>query len=48
MLQRAVDERFINEKNLSLFYLTDDIQKALDYVENPEDTEISIETLRNL
>lgn len=48
MLQRAVDERFINEKNLSLFYLTDDIHKALDYVENPEDTEISIETLRNL
>ena len=48
MLQSAVDARFINEKNLSLFYLTDDIQKALDYVENPEDTEISIETLRNL
>ncbi len=48
MMQNAVDERFINEKNLLLFYLTDDIQKALDHVENPEDTEISIETLRNL
>ena len=48
MMRHAVDERFINEKNLLLFYLTDDIQKALDYVENPEDTEISIETLRNL
>ena len=48
MMRHAVDAKFLNEKNLSLFYLTKDITEALDYVEDPEDMEISIETLRNL
>jgi len=48
MIKIAIGEKFINEKNLSLFYLTDEVTQALDYVENPAETEYSIETLRNL
>ncbi|MBQ9680249.1 MAG: TIGR00730 family Rossman fold protein [Ruminococcus sp.] len=48
MMQKSVEAKFLNEKNFTLFFVTDDIGKALDYIENPDEFETSIETLRNL
>lgn len=48
MMRRSVEARFISEKNLTLFFVTDDIDKALDYIENPEPLDYDIRELRNI
>lgn len=48
LLRHTVDGHFMNEKNLSLYLATDDINKALDYLENPDEIEIDVAFLRNI
>ena len=48
LLRHTVEEHFMSERNLSLFLVTDDVKKALDYLENPDDIEIDVEALRNI
>ena len=48
MLRYMVDKNFIREKNMDLFLVTDDIKKALDYIEDPDEIIVNTEELRHL
>ena len=48
MLRHMVRLNFMSDKNLELFLVTDDIKKALDYLENHEEITVDTEELRRL
>lgn len=48
MLRRAAETNFMSENNFRLFFVTDDIEQALDYIEHPDDLEFDVEELRKL
>ncbi len=47
-LRNAVDNRFMSEKNLELFFISDSIDEILSYIDAPPKKEEDIEKLRNL
>lgn len=48
MLEKAVKENFIPEKNLSIFFVSDNPQKITDYFENYVPDDFSPEFLKNI
>ena len=48
MLHHTADCRFMGQDNFELFYISDDIDKVIDYIENPAVADIDVEKLRNL
>ena len=48
MLKYTASENFMSEKNLELFYISDDIDSVLDYLENPPKPDFEISELRRI
>lgn len=48
MFEKAVNENFVPEKNLSLFFVSDNPQKITDYFENYVPDDFSPEFLKNI
>ena len=48
MLRHTVEARFMSEENFELFFVSDDIDKVLDYIECPPALSFDIEDLRRL
>ena len=48
MLNYMVEKNFIGKKNIDQFLVTDDIKKALDYIEDPDEITVNTEELRHL
>lgn len=48
MLRHAAETNFMSENNFRLFFVTDDIEQALDYLENPGEADFTAAELRNL
>ena len=48
MLRYTAAENFMSEKNLELFYISDDIDSVLDYLENPPKPDFEISELRRI
>ena len=47
-LQNAIDNRFMSEKNFSLFFISESIPEVLDYIERPLTGDDPVEKLRNI
>lgn len=48
MLRHTADCRFMSQENFHLFYVSDDIEKVMHYIEHPDITKIDVTKLRNL
>ena len=48
MLRHAAETNFMSENNFRLFFVTDEIEQALDYMEHPEEANFTPTELRNL
>lgn len=48
MLRHAAETNFMSENNFRLFFVTDDIGEALDYIKQPDERDFEIEELRKL
>lgn len=48
MIRHTARMKFMREENMKLFLVTDDIEKALDYLENPDEIIYDARVLRNL
>lgn len=48
MMKQSADLNFINKINFDLFFVSADIDKVLDYIENPGEIKYGIAQLRNL
>ena len=48
MLRHAAETNFMSENNFRLFFVTDEIEQALDYIERPDELEFDVEELRKL
>ena len=48
MLHHTAKTNFMNEKNFALFFVSDDIDTVLDYIENPAPITINIAELRRI
>jgi len=48
MMTNAVEEGFVAEKNLELFKVFDGADEMLDYIEGYEETDFSVEEVRNI
>ncbi len=47
MLRHTAETNFMTEKNFSLFFVSDDIDKVLDYIEKPDEVSFDFTELRN-
>lgn len=47
-LENAVDKGFMTEKNLSLFFISDDVEKTVSFIESPVLTDDDIGKLKNI
>lgn len=48
MLRHTAETNFMSEKNFSLFFVSDDIDRVLDYIENPTEIGFDVKELRRL
>ena len=48
MLRHAAETNFMSENNFRLFFVTDKIERVLDYMEHPEEANFTATELRNL
>lgn len=48
MLHHTADSRFMSQDNFKLFYISDDIDKVIDYIESPVIADVDVSELRNL
>ncbi len=48
MLKHTAETHFMSEKNFELFAVSDDIEKALDYIESPEKLSFDVKELRHI
>lgn len=48
MLRRTAELNFMDDGNLELFYVSDDPEEILDYIENPPETDFDIKKLRRV
>ena len=48
MLRHTADKNFMSDKNFELFYINDDIDSVLDYLENPNETTYEVSELRRI
>ncbi|WP_316608851.1 TIGR00730 family Rossman fold protein [uncultured Ruminococcus sp.] len=48
MLRHTAETNFMSEKNFALFFVSDDIDKVIDYIENPTEIGFDVKELRRL
>ena len=48
MLRHTAETNFMSEKNFALFFVSDDIDRVLDYIENPTEIGFDVKELRRL
>ena len=48
MLRHTAETNFMSEKNFALFFVSDDIDKVVDYIENPTEIGFDVKELRRL
>lgn len=47
-LNNAAENNFMSKENLNLYFLSDNIDEILNYIENPTNCKIDISKLRNI
>lgn len=47
MMRHTAETNFMDPKNFMLFFVSDDIDKVLDYIENPDDVSVDFRELRH-
>ena len=48
MLRHTAETNFMSEKNFALFFVSDDIDKVIDYIESPTEIGFDVKELRRL
>ncbi len=48
MLRHTAQAHFMSEQNFSLFFVSDSVDKILDYLENPETPDLDVRELRHI